>query len=42
MLLSHNNSFAFEAVRVIGDVNFVANKKKCFLLKILSRKPSFR
>ena len=52
MLLSHNNSFASEADIVIGDVyfnffrleiliNFVANKKKCFLLKILSRKLSF-
>ena len=29
-------------LRYLYLINFVANKKNCFLLKILSRKPSFR
>ena len=31
--------FATKFIRI--SINFVANKKNCFLLKILSRKPSF-
>ena len=52
VLLSHN-SLASTAnfvhwrcllrfIRLEIVINFVANKKNCFLLKILSRKPSFR